>query len=144
MENHSASPPRQTSVTLREDDVYLEQEEFDLDRFVRKAQGIESRDIGDWLEFVIAGINTKSRYRVALNMESHRMTPESQRNGHFGLQYDYDSIMGPSKSLPYLRRIELFPLFSGGFKIGHDLHIPPVKVELDHPVSPGGMCRRKG
>jgi hypothetical protein len=144
MENHLASPPRQTSVTFREDDVYLEPEEFDLDRFVRKAQGIESRDIGDWLEFVIAGINTTSGYRVALNMESHRMTANSPGNERFGLQYDYDSIMGPSKSLPYLRRIELFPLFSGGFKIGHDLHIPPVKVELDHPVSPGGMCRRKG
>jgi len=142
MENHSASPPGQTLVALREEDIYLEREEFDLDRFVRKAQGIESRDIGDWLEFVIAGINIKSGYRVALNMESHRIT--SPINGRFGLQYDYDSIMGPSKSLPYLRRIELFPLFSGGFKIGHDLHIPPVKVDLDHPVSPGGMCRREG
>lgn len=125
----------------RQNDALLPLQNFDLSRFVRKAKGIRCRidddnprnegsSLEQWTEFGIAGINASSGYRAKIDMSRHYISDEwLDENGRaIDIRFDFDSLLGRSKTLPYIGSIEVYPLFGSGFRLKSSLHIGSVPL----------------
>jgi hypothetical protein len=124
------------------DHAQLRVQNFDLDRFVRKAKAIRTRPDGDgyteeissieqWTEFGIAGINASSGYRAKIDITGHYISQDWLNNNREMtiIRHDFDSLLGRSECLPYKDAIEVYPLYGSGFRILKSLHIGVVPLD---------------